>query len=221
MNHQHLLPNKGLFITFEGGEGGGKSSVLEALFSLLKSEGYKVIKTREPGGVVLSEEIRHLLLEKENLKIDRRAELLLFLAARAQHVQELIIPHLQAGYIVLCDRFNDSSVAYQGLARGLGEEAVKAVADFASAGLKPNCTLLFDVEPSIGLKRTLAVGGFDRIENEEFSFHEKVRQAYLKLAQKEPERIFILDASLDKDAVFDQALKVVRKIVEAVFKKNC
>jgi dTMP kinase len=221
MNQQHLPLNRGLFITFEGGEGGGKSTVLEALYLLLKNEGYSVIKTREPGGVSLSEKIRHILLEKEECTIDKRAELLLFLAARAQHVHEKILPYLEKGHIVLCDRFNDSSIAYQGIARGLGEEEVRKVANFASNGLQPDCTLLFDLSPKIGLSRTLNVGGFDRIENEEISFHEKVRSAYLLLAQKEPNRIFVLDASLEKEAVFNRALDIVRMKVETISTKTC
>jgi dTMP kinase len=214
------MQNEGFFITFEGGEGGGKSTVLQALYDFLSSKGFNIITTREPGGVLLSEEIRLLLLEKEQLKIDKRAELLLFLAARAQHVHELILPYLKKGYIVLCDRFNDSSIAYQGIARGLGEETVRAIADFSSFSLKPNLTLLFDIDPKVGLKRTLNLGRFDRIENEQLEFHEKVRQAYLELAKKEPDRIIILDASKDKELVIEQALSTTWNYCERVLKKT-
>lgn len=212
--------NEGFFITFEGGEGGGKSTALQAIYDFLTSNGFNVITTREPGGVLLSEEIRLLLLEKEQLKIDKRAELLLFLAARAQHVQELILPYLKKGYIVLCDRFNDSSIAYQGIARGLGEETVRAIADFSSCSLKPDLTLLFDIDPTLGLKRTLSLGRFDRIENEQLEFHEKVRQAYLKLAKNEPGRIKILDASKDKALVIEQAVGLIRDYCERLLKKT-
>lgn len=212
---QHQLQqNRGIFITLEGGEGSGKSTVLEGLYASLSEKGHSVIKTREPGGTRLGEEVRSLLLnKKEYLSVGRRAELLLFLSARAQHVEELIAPSLEAGKIVLCDRFHDSSIAYQGIARDLGEEEVRKITLFSSYELVPNLTLLFDIDPKIGLKRSLSLGSFDRIENESLTFHETVRAAFLALAKKEPNRIVIIDASQEKIKVFNDALKAVGKVV--------
>jgi dTMP kinase len=221
MNRLLKSHSKGAFITFEGCEGGGKSTVLDALHDSLISEGYLVLKTREPGGVFLSEKIRAILLESSKNVLDKKAELLLFLAARAQHVEELIKPLLNQGYIILCDRFNDSSVAYQGIARGLGEDLVDTIANFASSNLQPDCTFLLDIDPRIGLERTLKLGSFDRIENETLAFHENVRKAYLKLANQSPSRIKILDASLDKDKVIEEAHLMLWSVLERIFSKTC
>jgi dTMP kinase len=193
----------GTFITFEGGEGAGKSSVIAHIAAALRLEGFEVLCTREPGGTPLGEQIRHWLLDnKQTVQIGDTSELFLFLAARAQHLAELIRPALKRGYIVLCDRFNDSTIAYQGAARGLGVEYVEKLCRLACHDTLPDITLLLDVPTEAGLQRTRAAskenakaGEVDRIESEKKEFHEKVRQALLALAAKEPDRYLVIDAS--------------------------
>lgn len=204
-----MLKHK-LFITFEGGEGAGKTTLIEGIFRHLTSLGYAVIKTREPGGTKIGEKIRSLLLEVQEEKISPLAELSLFLAARAQHIEEVILPALQAGKIVLCDRFNDSSVAYQGMARNLGKEEVARTCGFISQGLKPDLTFYLDIEPSLGLSRVQRTRVQDRIEQEGLSFHAKIRKAYLDLSREHPERIHLLDASLPKERVFHSAIGIIK-----------
>jgi dTMP kinase len=198
-----------LFITFEGGEGAGKTTLIQRLQKLLEEEGYAVLVTREPGGSLLSEKIRQIVLHHDKgLKLGARAELLLFLAARAQHIEELILPALQAGKIVLCDRFNDSSVAYQGFARGLGMETVENISLFATQNLQPNLTFFLDLDPEVGIKRALlAERTLDAIESQKKEFHALVRKGFLEIAKKHPERMKTLDASKTPDVVFEQAVK--------------
>lgn len=212
--------HKGLFITFEGGEGAGKSSILNAVFDQLSKEGFLLIKTREPGGSLLGEKIRELLLEKQELQITASSELLLFLASRAELVHECILPALKEGQIVLCDRFHDSSIVYQGIVRGLGEERVREMTYFASGGVVPDLTLLFDIDPQIGLKRVSKLGVFDRIESETITFHEKIRMGYLALAEKEKNRIKIINASQDYDMVYHDVLETIRDFIERFSFKN-
>lgn len=207
-----------MFVTFEGGEGSGKTSLLRRLAQQLRAQGRDVLETREPGGSPLGEEVRGLLLRRSGeMPIEQRAELLLFLAARAQNVEQLIKPALAAGRIILCDRFNDSSVAYQGVARGLGLEKVQALCDAACNGLEPGLTLYLDVSPELGLQRSQATskaeaakGQLDRIEAEALSFHESVRQGFLEQAKRHPERIVTIDASQDQESVFNEAWRIVQ-----------
>lgn len=201
---------RSLFITFEGGEGAGKSTLIDRLFAALKAQGHDLLKTRAPGGTPAGEAIRALLLNKEGTKLTPRAELLLFLADRAEHVDEVIVPALKAGKIVLCDRYNDSTVAYQGIARGLGVEEVKKLCKFATNQLEPHLTFYLDLDPAIGLKRLQQVKeGKDRIEAEKLSFHQRIRTAFHEIAKREKERFHILDASLPPDKVFAQAMEVI------------
>ncbi len=209
---------KSLFVTFEGGEGAGKTTLIDRLEKHLKGEGFDVVRTREPGGSVLSETIRKWVLEHNSIKIAPMSELLLFLAARAQHIAELISPALQQGKIVLCDRFNDSTVAYQGVARGLGFERVSALCDLVTGDCTPDLTLYLDLDPTIGLQRsrltekdTAATGELDKIESQELEFHEDVRTGFLLAMEKAPQRIRILDANRSRDEVFDQALGWIEK----------
>jgi dTMP kinase len=209
----------GLFITFEGGEGAGKSLLIQNIQHELSQRGLPVVLTREPGGSVLGESIRRTLLNHEkNMSIGLKAELLLFLAARAQNLEECIIPELTAGKIVLCDRFNDSTVAYQGLARGLGMEEVQKLCDWVCGKTIPNLTFVLDVDPQIGLQRTKTAhkenahaGEVDRIESEKLEFHNIVRKALKQLAKQHPDRIIVLDASLTADEVFTAALEHLDK----------
>lgn len=197
-----------LFITFEGGEGAGKTTLIERLKKLLEDEGHQVIVTREPGGSLLSEKIRDLILHHDkNIHLGSRSELLLFLAARAQHIEELILPALQAGKIVLCDRFNDSSIAYQGFARGLGMQIVETLSLFATQNLQPDLTFFLDLDPEIGIQRAILAGRtLDAIESQKNEFHAKVRQGFLDIAKKYPQRMKTLDASKTSDDVFNQAV---------------
>jgi dTMP kinase len=210
-----------LFITIEGGEGAGKTTLIEKLATVLESRGYEVVKTREPGGSRLSNHIRQWLLNREaDLPIGYKAELLLFLAARAQHLDELIKPALEEGKVVICDRFNDSTVVYQGLGRGLGMDYVSQLCDLVSENKIPDITLFLDVEPQVGLMRTRNAhkenarqGEVDRIEAERLDFHERVRQGFLRLAKQYPERIHVIDANQGVDAVFRQAKQILENSI--------
>lgn len=216
-----MINHKGLFVTFEGGEGSGKSSAIADIAKKLDSLGYPVVITREPGGSNLGNTIRQWILDpRSKEQIGQKAELLLFLAARAQHLDELILPSLNEGKIVLCDRFNDSTIAYQGGARGLGLDSVEELCEIACSGIQPHITLLFDVDPIIGLARAKSVqkedapvGNVDRIESEKIEFHQKVRQSFLTLASKHPERIRLIDASQPLETVFKQALNQIQTIL--------
>lgn len=202
-----------MFITFEGGEGAGKTTLIEEIFRYLTSRGFDVLKTREPGGTPLGDKIRTLVLEERGEKISPLAELSLFLASRAQHVETVILPALKAGKIVLCDRFNDSSVAYQGIARNLGKDDVASACKFFSQGLTPTLTFYLDIDPKTGMTRVQRSRVKDRIEQEDFFFHTLVRNAFLTIAKENPERIFVLDASLPKDQVQQIAIKKLCSII--------
>lgn len=215
-----------MFITFEGGEGAGKTTLIDQLIKTLSSDGIDIVKTREPGGSLLSEHIRHWLLNHDStIKIGSSAELLLFLAARSQHLEELIIPALQTKRIVFCDRFNDSTVVYQGLARGLGMERVEELCRLVCNGIEPDLTLFLDVSPKVGLERTKKTkkenakkGDMDRIESESIEFHTLVQQGFRQLAKQHPNRIHTLDANQPKAAVFTQAYQIIEKKVRNSFK---
>lgn len=193
----------GLFVTFEGGEGAGKSSVLKELGKQLKEEGYPVLETREPGGIEIAEKIRHVILEPAHTAMDSRTEALLYAAARRQHLIEKVIPALEQGMVVLCDRFIDSSLAYQGYARGLGMDDVFKINEFAIESCMPEVTFLFDIQPEEGLARIEANKGREqnRLDLEKLDFHEKVYQAYHTLAARYPDRIQVIDASPSIDTV--------------------
>lgn len=203
-------PYEGLFITVEGGEGSGKTTLCAVLATSLQERGYDVIHTREPGGAPLSDVLRDVLLNPEKTyTIGERAELLLFLAARAQHIEEQILPALRNGKVVICDRFNDSTIAYQGCARHLGMHYVEKLCQLATEGLAaPNCTLFLDLDPEIGLERVRASrpNGGDRLDQEKLQFHKEVRQGYLHLADAHPDRIEIIDATPSTDQVLKSCL---------------
>lgn len=206
-----------LFITFEGGEGAGKTTLMNQLADHLEKQGYSVLKTREPGGSKLGEFIRHWLLNRDfDTRVDKEAEMLLFLAARAQHLSELIIPALQSGKIVLCDRFNDSTIVYQGIARGIGAEKAARFCALVCEGSEPNLTFYLDVDPVEGLKRTAKThkdtaseGILDRIESETLEFHRKVQAGFLTLAKQNPDRIHALDANQSQENVLAQAISIL------------
>lgn len=186
---------KGRFITVEGGEGVGKSSNLAFIQQLLESAGKQVIFTREPGGTALGEEIRRLLLSHKHEEMAEDTELLLMFAARAEHIQRVIRPALNAGKWVLCDRFTDASYAYQGAGRGISEERIAALEDFVQGELRPDLTLLLDLPVDVGLARAGNRSAPDRFESEAQDFFKKVRQGYLKIAEGATERVKVIDAS--------------------------
>jgi dTMP kinase len=202
-------PYEGLFITIEGGEGCGKTTIANQLAQELEGRGYTVLKTREPGGCPLAEEIRKLLLDpNQKFPISDKAELLLFLTSRVQHFEECIKPALYHGKIVLCERFNDSTIAYQGCARGLGMDYVEKLCDLIVDG--PDFTLLLDVDPTEGMRRIKELKKKpDRIEQENIQFHREVRRGYLHLADEHPNRIEVLDAALPVDEVMKLAMKAL------------
>jgi dTMP kinase len=180
------------FIVFEGGEGAGKSTQSSALADYLEARGHRVRRTREPGGTPVAEAIREVLLDPANAGLDDRAEALLFAAARGDHAARVIRPALEQGEIVISDRFLDSSVAYQGVARGLGAERVAELSLWATGGLVPDLTIVLDVDPALGLARVV---GPDRLESEPLEWHARVRQAFLDIAAATPDRYLVLDGS--------------------------
>ena len=201
-----------LFVTFEGGEGSGKSTVLKQVNEILLSEGHSTLLTREPGGTPISEQIRNVILDKANTSMDPRTEALLYAASRRQHLVEKIWPALKEGKIVLCDRFLDSSLAYQGGARGLGMDEILEVNRYATEGQFPDITLFFDLDPSIGLQRIAATAGRDvtRLDLERMTLHEKVRASFQKLASLYPERYVTIDASQPLEKVVEDSLKAIK-----------
>lgn len=205
---------QGLFITFEGGEGAGKTTLIEEIFRYLTANGFDVLKTREPGGTSLGEKVRSFVLDFRGEKISSLAELSLFLASRAQHVEEVILPALKAGKIVLCDRFNDSSVAYQGIARNLGKKEVTGACSFFSQNLEPSLTFYLDIDPAIGMTRVKKARVQDRIEQEDFSFHSLVRNAFLEIAKDNPKRIHVLNATNPQIQVYQEAITCLTTLLE-------
>ena len=196
-----------MFITLEGPEGSGKTSQLPALAEYLREYGYEVILTREPGGTAVGDQIREILMNLQNVSIIPRTEILLFLAARAQHVEELIRPSLAQGKIVLCDRFGDSTLAYQGFGHKTDLETLRTLLDFSTGGLKPDLTLLVDVPVEVGMARKRANSTeWNRLDAYALAFHERVRQGYFALAEAEPDRWMIIDAT-DDQAHVQEALR--------------
>lgn len=200
MHHLRKLANNkrnwpGWFITFEGGEGSGKSTLLRTLTSELQLRHLPVVATREPGGVPIAEQIRQVILDQSAVDMDQITEAMLYAAARRQHLIQKIIPALEQAQIVLCDRYIDSSMAYQAGARGLGKEMVKAINQFAIQGYYPDRTYLIDLDPEEGLQRREAdtEASLNRLDLEKMMFHQQVREAYLHLAADEPSRICVLD----------------------------
>jgi dTMP kinase len=204
-----IMPRgKGSFITFEGSEGSGKSTQIELIRRYLKKKRKRVLFLREPGSVAISEKIRRILLDVKNTAMGDSCETLLYMAARAQLVDEAIAPALRKGMIVLCDRFLDSTLAYQGYGSGVDIDFIKKAGALAVRGIKPDLTFLFDIDSRQGLSRIHR--GRDRIERRAISYHERVRQGYLKLAKCEPGRIKIIKADKDKNEIHS----IVRRYVD-------
>lgn len=203
----------GIFITLEGPDGSGKSTIVKLLSKYLKEKKIDFIFTREPGGTPIGEDIRDIILSNKNIHMSPRTEALLYAASRSQHIFEKIKPALEEGKVVICERFVLSSLAYQGMARGLGIEDVKSINDFAIAGVNPDLTLFFDVDPIYVLNRKTNKKGGDRLEKEGLNFHKEVYDGYKKLISMYPENIKIIDASKSVKETFKQVRKEIENIL--------
>ncbi len=202
---------KGLFIVFEGGEGTGKTTAIDAIYDWIIENNFKCIKTREPGGIKISEQIRQVILSKDNKEMDSKTEALLYAAARRQHLVEKVIPALNQGIIVLCDRFIDSSLAYQGYARNLGIEEVLSINKFAIGEYMPDISILFDLDPKIGLDRIAKNNcrEVNRLDIEKLDFHERVREGYDIIYKNNNHRIIKIDADNTKENIINQIKNIL------------
>jgi dTMP kinase len=212
---------RGTFVTFEGIEGSGKSTQIALVADYLSKQGRSATLTREPGGTPIGDHVRKVLLDPANTALAPKAELLLYAAGRAQHLDEIIVPALKAGRIVLCDRFSDATLAYQGYGRGLDLELIRDLDRLVTADLRPDLTILLDIDAAAGLSRARgrnSRGGLEaeaRFENEHLSFHERVRQGYLDLARQEPGRFRIVDASPPPGTVQNEIRRIVDELLSA------
>jgi dTMP kinase len=204
---------KNLFITLEGIEGAGKSTVIDFIENFITSSGYDVVKTREPGGTAIGEQVREILLNKNNDKLTDDTELLLIFAARAQHLSEIILPNLTSNKIVLCDRFIDASYAYQGAGRGIEQSKINLLENWVMPDIKPDLTFLLDLDPKIAFERTNKRSDADRFESEDIHFFEKIRQYYLERAENEPERFRVINSELSLEDVQEQIKNILKDIV--------
>lgn len=204
----------GKFITFEGPDGSGKTTIINAVKKHLEEAGYGLITTREPGGIKISEEIREIILSTENIEMDAHTEALLYAASRSQHYNEKIVPALNDNKIILCDRFVDSSMAYQGHARGLGIDKVYAINKFAIGETLPDLTLFIDVPPSVGLERVYSsTRKADRLDLESLEFHEKVYEGYMIITKKFSDRIVTIDGTQKVEEVIKDAITAIENIL--------
>ena len=206
----NLIPQNGMFITLEGSEGSGKTSQLPVLADYLRQQSFPVVTTREPGGTPIGDQIRAVILSLENTAMQPRTEILLLQASRAQLVEQLVRPRLAAGEVVLCDRYADSSLAYQGYGyQKFPLEELRSIIAFATGGLKPDLTLLLDVDVEEGLRRRAQDGGLNRLDAYDLSFYQRVRQGYLEMAQAEPDRWVVIDAGRPFEVVQAEIRRVV------------
>lgn len=205
---------KGLFITIEGPDGSGKSTQIKKLADYLEQAGHAVVLTREPGGTKISEKIREIILDKDNIEMDPVTEALLYAASRAQHVAEVIRPALKEGKTVICDRFVDSSIVYQGIGRELGIETVENINCIAVKNTLPHITFLFQLCPEIGLERKTQQGEKDRLEQEALAFHQKVFEGYKGLKELYPDRIVVVDASRSIEEMHRDMVMAIEKRIK-------
>lgn len=203
-------PEGGFFISFEGIEGSGKTTQARLLSERLVIQRYGVVLTQEPGGTPVGSEIREILLEPDHREMSYVTELLLYNAARAQHLSVLIRPSLSEGKVVITDRFSDSTVAYQGFGRGIDLSLIEAVDKVATGGFKPDITILLDLDPDRGLERNRDINKVDRLELEDLAFHARVRDGFLRIAEGEPARVAVIDASLPFETVRERVWEIVR-----------
>ena len=200
---------KGSFIVFEGPDGSGKTTVCDIVCQKLKGKGFDIVHTREPGGIDIAEQIRAVILDPKNTAMDSRTEALLYAASRRQHLIEKVLPAINDGKIVVCERFVYSSLAYQGKARGIGYEGVKAINDFAIEGCKPDITIYLDVDEKTGQSRINDRGNKDRLDAESINFHHLVNEGYKEIISLFKDNVKIVDAAKDIDAVVDNSLAII------------
>jgi len=199
----------GVFITFEGPDGSGKTTQIKLLEKYFTKKGYDILITREPGGTNISEQIRNVILDKNNIEMDRITEALLYAASRAQHVAQIIKPALLEGKAIICDRFVDSSIVYQGIGRNLGIDFIKKINYMATAGTEPHITFLMKLSPELGLSRKFTSDECNRLDMEKLEFHNKVYEGYLKLESLYPERIIGIDASKSIEEIYNDIIKII------------
>jgi dTMP kinase len=207
---------KGIFITLEGPEGAGKTTVIDMLLNYYQEKELQIIKTREPGGIPISEKIRNIILDPKHTEMDARTEALLYAAARRQHLVEKVIPALNDGAIVLCDRFIDSSLAYQGYARGIDMDEIWEINQFAIGDTMPELTIYFDLDPRVGLARINNTSDreINRLDLEKIEFHEKVQEGYYKVIERFPERIIKVDASKPLEQVLEDTVDIINRFLK-------
>lgn len=212
---------RGIFITIEGPDGSGKTTALQQVVPRLQQEmNRKVVATREPGGSPIAEKIRSLILDPSHTDMDSRTEALLYAASRRQHLIEKVLPVLETGDVIFCDRFVDSSIAYQGYARGIGEEGIREINQFATEGIEPDLTLYIDVPAEVGIQRihaNLDEREYNRLDQEKLAFHEKVRIGYQHLAQANPDRIVVVDGTMSREAVAEACYAVIKNRFPSYF----
>ncbi len=206
--------NRGWFITFEGPDGSGKTTISSSVYKQLQIEGFDVIYTREPGGIEIAEQIRDIILDPKNTKMDHKTEALLYAASRRQHLVEKILPALAQNKIVICDRFVDSSLAYQGVGREIGIEPVLAINEFALEGNYPDFTIFLDIDPSLGLKRIKNREHLDRLDLEKEHFHQLVSEGYQQVRERFKDRYFIVDGNRPLEAIVDDAITIIKSKVK-------
>lgn len=205
---------RGLFITFEGPDGSGKTTVCSEVFAKLKEDGYDVIHTREPGGIEIAEKIRKIILDPSNTDMDERTEALLYAASRRQHLVKKVLPALKEGKIVVCERFVDSSLAYQGYGRKIGFDEVLKINEFAIEGLFPDLTIYLDVDEKTGLKRIESRSFKDRLDLEDLEFHHLVHEGYEKVLEVFKDRIKVVDAARPLDEVIEKAYEIIKEKID-------
>ena len=209
------MTNRGLFITFEGTDGAGKTTQIGRLTADLRQAGYDVCLTREPGGTPISEQIREMLLNPDHSEMAATTELLLYAASRAQHVSEVIKPALEAGKVVISSRFADATVVYQGYGRGLDLERISRLNRIATDGVTPDVTFVLDLPVEIGLQRVQnSRGGLDRLEREKIEFHRRLREGYQTIARQEPQRLKIIDAQVSPEQVYTQIQEAIQPLLQ-------
>ena len=212
---------RGIFITIEGPDGSGKTTALQQVVPRLQQEmNRKVVATREPGGSPIAEKIRSLILDPSHTDMDSRTEALLYAASRRQHLIEKVLPVLESGDVIFCDRFVDSSIAYQGYARGIGEEGIREINQFATEGIEPDVTLYIDVPAEVGIQRihaNLDEREYNRLDQEKLAFHEKVRAGYQQLAKANPERIVVVDGTMSRESVAEACYHIIKNRYPSYF----